>query len=239
MADNTAYTEYQKSGFSEASGVSGLQEQASKIPSSEDALRQQAIDQYADTYSKLDESYSKQIANLIASQATDEKLLQEQYNNSISSMMAKLQKRGLHTTISLPEAQTAALNKHKNEAMAIRQSIYSLQREVPEKQKELLVADYDKAINQRVAANRATNIPTLSDLLSKISELQNSSYDAYINYLLAKKRGGGGYRRSGSVPTTVSDNNPGAVNLNKYNYSSTAPAIGNVSTGGWAHFYKS
>lgn len=79
MADSTAFSEYQKSGFNEASGVAGLQEQVSKIPTSDDALRQQAVDQYADTFNRLDQSFSKQIANLITAQANDEKLLNEQY----------------------------------------------------------------------------------------------------------------------------------------------------------------
>ena len=222
MADSTAFSEYQKSGFDDASGVAGLQEQVSKIPTSDDALRQQAVDQYADTLNRLDQSFSKQITNLITAQANDEKLLNEQYNNSISSMMAKLQKRGLHTTASLPQAQTAALNKHRNDVMTMRQNIYQLQREVPEKKKELLTTDYEKAIAQRVAANRATNVPTLTELLGQISELQNSSYSAYIDHLLAKKAksrssgGGGGYRRSSSPSPSPKPYNPPKADLSGY-----------------------
>lgn len=200
MADNTTFEAYQKSGYNEASGVADLKTQVDKIPTSDAQLRQQAVDQYADTLNRLDQSYSKQITNLITSQATDEKLLNEQYNNSVTSMMEQLRKRGLHVTASLPQAQTAALNKHKNEVMAMRQSIYRLQREVPEQQKELLTAGYEKAINQRVAANRATNVPTLTELLTQIAELQNASYSAYIDYLLAKKSSSGrsSSRRSSS-----------------------------------------
>lgn len=195
MADNTTFEAYQKSGFNEASGVADLKTQVDGISATDDQLRQQAIDQYADTLNRLDQSYSEQIANLITSQATDEKLLNEQYNNSVTSMMERLRKRGLNITASLPEAQTAALNKHKNEVMTMRQSIYQLQRELPEKQKELLATDYEKAINQRVAANRATNIPTLTELLTQIAELQNASYSAYIDYLLAKKSSSGSSSR--------------------------------------------
>ena len=200
MADKASYESYQKSGFDDAAGTAGLQEQVGKIPTSDDALREQAVEQYADTYKTLDQSYAKQITNLIASQATDEKLLNEQYNNSISSMMAQLQKRGLHVTGSLPQAQTAALNKHRNDVMTMRQNIYRLQRDVPEKQKQQLATDYEKAISQRVAANRATNVPTLTELLAQISSLQSSSFEAYIDHILAKKAkgsgSGGGYRRS-------------------------------------------
>ena len=226
MADNTTFAKYQESGFNEASGVSGLKEQASQIPVSESGLRQQAIDQYADTLNRLDESYSRQIANLITAQATDEKLLNEQYNNSITSMMAKLQKRGLNMTASLPQAQTDALNKHKNDVTTMRQNIYQLQREVPEKKKGLLTTDYEKAINQRVAANRAVNVPTLTELLAQISELQNASYGAYIDYLNAKKSGGGSRRKrtSGSSSATSSTSS-GYVNPNTLSGNSGAKYV--------------
>lgn len=237
MADNTTFEAYQKSGYNEASGVADLKTQVDKIPTSDAQLRQQAVDQYADTLNRLDQSYSKQIANLITSQATDEKLLNEQYNNSVTSMMEQLRKRGLHVTASLPQAQTAALNKHKNEVMAMRQSIYQLQREVPERQKELLATDYEKAINQRVAANRATNVPILTELLAQISDLQNTSYNAYIDYLLAKKArssgGGGGYRRSYSSGSKNSSSSPKA-DLSGY----TAPKATDYSQA-HMHFYSS
>lgn len=226
MADNTTFAKYQESGFNEASGVSGLKEQTSQIPVSESGLRQQAIDQYADTLNRLDESYSRQIANLITAQATDEKLLNEQYNNSITSMMAKLQKRGLNMTASLPQAQTDALNKHKNDVTTMRQNIYQLQREVPEKKKGLLTTEYEKAINQRVAANRAVNVPTLTELLAQISELQNASYGAYIDYLNAKKSGGGSRRKrtSGSSSATSSTSS-GYVNPNTLSGNSGAKYV--------------
>lgn len=223
MADNTTFEKYQESGHSQASGVSDLQQQASKIPVSDDALRKQAEAQYADTLKTLDDSYSKQISALITSQANDEKLLNEQYNNSISSMMAQLKKRGLDVTEALPQAQTAAINRHRNDTMAVRQSLYSAQRSLPEQQKQLLSTDYEKAIAQRVSANRATNIPVLSDLLGQIAELQNASYTDYINYLLAKKSSGGSRRRKstsggntggtrgGYVPPSVLSGNRGSV----------------------------
>lgn len=201
MADKTSFGAYQKSGFNPASGVSDLQEQSSQVPVSDDALRDQAIAQYADTLKTLDDSYSKQLSSIIVAQANDEKLLNEQYNNSIASMAAQLKKRGLDVTASLPQAQAAALNKHMNDVMTVRQGLYNAQRSLPEQQKQLLVTDYDKAIAQRMAANRATNVPVLSELLSQIAELQNASYTDYINYLLSKRGGGGGggsRRRSGS-----------------------------------------
>ena len=187
MANEATFKGYQNSGFSDAADIDALQGQKNNIPTSDNDLRQQAIDQYADTYNALDSSFSQQLSALITSQANDEKLLNEQYNNSITAMMAKLQKRGLQTTTALPEAQTAALNKHRNEALAVRHSIYAVQRELPEKRQKLLKTNYDLEIQKRIAENRQTNLGMATDLLTSISEIQFSSFEDYINYIQAKK----------------------------------------------------
>lgn len=237
MADKTSFEAYQKSGFNPASGVSDLQEQSSQVPVSDDALRDQAIAQYADTLKTLDDSYSKQLSSIIATQANDEKLLNEQYNNSIASMAAQLKKRGLDVTASLPQAQAAALNKHMNDVMTVRQGLYNAQRSLPEQQKQLLVTDYDKAIAQRMAANRATNVPVLSELLSQIAELQNASYTDYINYLLSKRGGGGGggsRRRSGSSGSSGAKSAGSNGFVNPSDLAGTAYKVVDIYAGGAA-----
>lgn len=216
MADATAFETYQKSSFGEASGVADMQAQLSNIPASDAALREQAVEQYADTYKTLDESFSRQLSALITSQANDEKLLNEQYNNSITSMLAKLQKRGLQVTAALPEAQTAALNQHRNDVMAFRQNIYRIQRELPEQKQNQLKTGYEQAIAQRVAANRATFIPMATDLLTSLSNLQFSSYEDYINYLQAKKAKNNSRRSGSSRRSGGSGNKAGNKSTNSY-----------------------
>lgn len=215
MAENTILKDYNNSGYGASNGTAPMKEELSKLPTTDEALRQQAVDQYADTYKILDESYSRQLSSLIVAQANDEKLLNEQYNNSVSSMMAKLQKRGLHVTAALPEAQTAALNKHRNETMAFRGNIYAVQRSLPEARQKLLHTGYEQAIAQRIAANRAAYIPFATDLLKQISELQYSSYKDFTDYLLMKKArsggGGGGSRRSGGSSSKSSSSSSGYV----------------------------
>jgi hypothetical protein len=187
MANEATFKGYQNSGFSDAADIDSLQGQKLNIPISENDLHQQAVNQYADTYNVLDNSFSQQLSALITSQANDEKLLNEQYNNSITAMMAKLQKRGLQTTAALPGAQTAALNKHRNETLAVRHGIYAVQRELPEKRQKLLKTNYDLEIQKRIAENRQVNLGMATDLLTSISEIQFSSYEDYVNYIQAKK----------------------------------------------------
>ena len=212
MADNTSMSSYQASGFGSASGVADMQSQLAKIPTSDAALREQAVNQYADTYKALDESFSRQLSAIITSQANDEKLLNEQYNNSMTAMMAKLQKRGLQTTAALPDAQTAALNKHRNETMAFRQSVYNLQKALPERRQKQLKTGYEQAIAQRIAANRETFVPMATDLLTSLSDLQFSSYEEYINYLLAKKAKAAASRRSSSRRSSSSSSKSSGTN---------------------------
>lgn len=237
MADNTSFDSYKGSGFYESSNSEALKNEAASIPTSDAALREQAVNQYADTYDRLDSSLSKQLTSLITSQATDEQLLRDQYNNSISSMMAQLQKRGLHVTPSLPAAQTAALNKHRNDVMTMRQGVYQIQRNLPEQQRALLKTDYEKAIAQRIAANRATNVPTVSSLLANMAELQSSSYIDYINNLLAKKSGGGG-RRYSSVPNKNNDNDKNDPKVDLSGYVHGQGMIGNYGAGSWSLWYR-
>ena len=214
MAD-ISYSGYESSGYNEASGTAALQAEKAKIPTTDAELRTQAEAQYKDTLNTLDSSLSRQITAMITSQATDEKLLTDAYNKSVSLMSANLQKRGLLNG-TLPTAQTNALNKYMNEVKDVRAAIYENQLALPKAQKDLLVTNYDKAIAQRVAANRQTNIPTVSELLQKVYELQSSSFSDYANYLLnsSKKSSGGSYRRSSGSGSSSSAVSSSYVNVN-------------------------
>lgn len=90
MAD-ISYSGYEQSGFNESSGTADLLAEKAKIPTTDAELKSQAESQYKDTLDILDSSLTRQITSMITSQATDEKLLTEAYNKSVSSMAAKLQ----------------------------------------------------------------------------------------------------------------------------------------------------
>lgn len=208
MAESGTYAGYQSSGFNEASGTEAIKNYQSNIPVTDADLRTQAVEQYQPTYEQLNRSYADQLSRLIQVQSSDEALLNEQYNNSIASMTAQLKKRGLLPTTQLEQAQTAALNKHKNETKDVRASIYNVQRALPQQQQALLKSGYEDAIAQRVSTNRSTNIPLLSDMLEKLAELQEASFEDYLNFILQKSGSSGGGGRSYSsgstnVPTTT------------------------------------
>ena len=209
MAD-ISMDSYNASGFGQTSGVQELQGQVANYPTNDSALRQQAVDQYADTYAAEQKGFQTQISALIKSQADDSALLNKQYEKSVSSMMAQLQKRGMAIG-GLPSSQTDALNRFRNEVMTERQNIYGTQKRGVEALQRLHTQGYEDNIRRRMTDNRNYNLEVTNNLLANIAELQSNSYQAYVDWLNAKEesRSGGssGGRRysygSGGSGTTA------------------------------------
>lgn len=215
MADKTSMSSYNSSGFGQSSGVSGIKGQLGNYATDDASLRAQAESQYAGTYDAQQKSYQTQIAGLIKAQTDDSELLNKQYEKSMSSMMAQLQKRGLAVG-GLPSAQNAALDKFRNEVMTQRQAIYGDQQKAVRASQQAHADSYEANIQSRMLDLKSYNLETVNQLLSTIAELQNNSYQAYIDYLLAsKKRSSGGsssYRRSySSNNSTTQSPAPGIV----------------------------
>lgn len=198
MADKTTMDAYSKTGFAESSGVADLQQQVSNLTLDEDALRQQAVERYTPTYEQEKASLNNQFTALIKSQTDDSDLLNKQYQQSVNTMMDKLAKRGLHVG-SMPDTTSAALNQFRNEVMSERQRVYNQQQQGIQNVQQTLEGNYELNIQARMNDIRQGNLASLTSLLETISKLQTSSYNDYINYLLAKKHsgGGGGGRRYG------------------------------------------
>ena len=186
MADNTSIAAYNKTGFGQTSGVADVKAQLPNYATDDASLRAQAEAQYAGTYDAQQKSYQTQIAGLIKAQTDDSELLNKQYEQSMSSMMAKLQQRGLNVG-SLPGAQNAALDKFRNEVMTQRQTIYGNQQNAVKANQRVHAESYEANVQARMHENRSYNLGMVNQLLTTIAELQNSSYQAYIDYLLEKK----------------------------------------------------
>lgn len=230
MADKTSLASYNKSGFGKSSGIADLQEQVQKLSTDEASLRQQAEARYQPTYEAEKASLNTQLTALIKSQTDDSDLLNKQYEQSVNTMMDKLSKRGLHTG-TMPETTTAALDKFRNDVMAQRQAVYNTQQQSIRNVQDTLENNYELNVQARMTDIKQGNLASLSSLLTQIAKLQTSSYNDYINYLLAKKKksggggGGGGYRRrgggGGALPEVPQQNNSLPAN---YFGGSTKPA---------------
>lgn len=211
MANEASEASWKGSGFGQTAGVKPLQTEANALNLTEDQLRQQAEDRYRPTYDAEKASLNNQLTMLIKSQTDDSELLNKQYQQSINTMMGKLSKRGLSTG-SLPNTTTAALDKFRNEVMDQRQQVYNTQRQGIENIQRTHESNYELNVQARMNEIRWNNQASLTSLLENIAKLQVSSYNDYIDYLLAKKNqhrgGGGGYgrrRRSyGSRSSTAS-----------------------------------
>lgn len=195
MADKA--NKYDSSAFAAESGVAPLKEQAAQLKTDPASLRQQAVEQYQPTFEVEQRSLNNQLTALIKSQAEDSDLLNKQYQQSVNTMLEKIKTRGLATG-NLPQVQTDALNKFHNEVMAQRQTAYGVQRQGIQNTMDTLQGNYELNIQARMATNKDNTMSSLSNMLTNIAKLQNSSFQDYIQYLLNKKKakgggGGGGY----------------------------------------------
>lgn len=191
MADKTSMATYNKTGFAASSGVTELKGQLPNFPTGDAAVRQQAEAQYADTYAAEQDSLKTQLSALITAQNNDSELLNKQYEKSITTMMAQLEKRGLNVG-GLPQAQTDALERFRNEVMTRRQKVYDVQRAGVQANLDTLRGNYELNVTRRMNDIRNRNLESVNSLLTTIAQLQSGSYQAYIDYLLSKRSGGGG-----------------------------------------------
>lgn len=203
--------------FKGAVEYDALTKEATKVPVSESALRQQAIKQYEPTHAALNDSYNKQLLGLMTSRAADDKTLREQFELSVGNMSATLQKRGFDfNATSLGQSAYSALQKDYNELKNDHSIVFDAQRKSIESQKDLLTANYEKAIKQRMATNRYTNIKTLSEILEQLSKLMVSAENEYAQLTAGGGGGGGGRRSYGgrggtTTPTQDDANKPGVI----------------------------
>ena len=197
MASKTSMTTYNKTGYAKSSGVSDLKAELQNYQTDDASVRQEAVEQYKPTYDTEKQSLKTQMSALINAQANDSTLLNKQYDQSISSMMAQLHKRGLDKG-GLPQAQTDALERFRNEVKEQRQAIYGVQRQGVQNNYDTLKKNYDANVTRRMYDIKAHNLQMTTKLLETVADLQSNSYQSYIDYLLAKKArrsygGGGGY----------------------------------------------
>lgn len=193
---------YSSSGFKDASGVEALNKTRKGILTSGGKLYKQAEDQYKPTFEIEQQSLTNQLSALIQSQANDSELLNKSYQQSVNSMMAKLQQRGLGNDIHNNTTE-AALHNFYNEVMEQRQIAYGVQKSGIEERQKTLEGNYKQNVAARLAQNRLYNLKVSTDLLTKIADIQANSYQDYVNYLLAEQQqaashsggGGGGGRR--------------------------------------------
>lgn len=229
---------YNKTGFAASAGVSGLQEQAGQIKTDQASLRQQAEAQYQPTYEAEQRSLTNQLSALIKSQTDDSELLNTQYQQSVNTMMDKLAKRGLNIG-TMPGTTEAALQKFHNEVMNQRQQAYQGQQDAIENMRGTLEGNYELNVQARMYENQNRALTSLNELLTNIAKLQASSFEDYINFLLAQKKkssggGGGSSRRryyssgggGGSSSSAVAEVvKPASLGVDYFSGGITKPAV--------------
>lgn len=197
MADNTnngvsidiSPQAYDSSGYIQGSGAPMLQKEIDSIDIDEASIRKRAKEQYQATYDAEQRGLASQLSALIKAQTEDSDLLNAQYQQSVNNMMSILSKRGLASG-ALPAATTAALNRFKNQVMSERKTAYEAQQAGVQNAIGISKANYDLNVKARMFQIKNNSLKSLNDLMTQMAQLQSASYEAYINYLLSKKKTG-------------------------------------------------
>ena len=178
---------YQNTGFGKSTGANRLQPETAKHPVDDATVNAQAKTQYQATFDIQQRGLSNQLSALIRAQADDADLLNKQYQQSVNTMMAKLAKRGLAVGAT-PQATTAALNRFKNEVMTERQTTYNVQQGGVRAAIKASNDDFDLGVKARANQIRNNSLKSLNALMTQMAQLQSSSFEDYVNYLLSKKK---------------------------------------------------
>ena len=178
---------YQDSGFGKSTGANMLQQEVAKYPVDEATVQAQAKTQYKATFDIQQRGLSDQLSALIKAQADDSDLLNKQYQQSVNTMMSKLAKRGLAVGAT-PRATTAALNRFRNDVMTERRAAYNVQQSGVKAALKANQDNFDLGVQARANQIRNNSLKSLNSLMTQMAQLQSSSFEDYVNYLLSKKK---------------------------------------------------
>ena len=178
---------YQNSGFGKSTGANVLQQETVNYPVDDATVNAQAKAQYKATFDIQQRGLSNQLSALIKAQADDADLLNKQYQQSVNTMMSKLAKRGLAIGAT-PQATTAALNRFRNDVMTERQATYNVQQSGVQAAIKASNDDFDLGVQARANQIRNNSLKSLNSLMTQMAQLQSSSFEDYVNYLLSKKK---------------------------------------------------
>lgn len=236
------------SGYGAASGVTELQDLLNQFTVDPTALLAQAQAQYNPTYNasvlaanqardqKLN-AYQNELSGLDQTYATQRNSTNSQYDQSVSSALNGLTKRGLGrssivgtTSASIENARNAALtdlNNKETDAISDIGSNMSLTTSQTADTLNQLQSDYNTQLESRVNELRNSNMTAQANLAAQIASAQAAAYQAYLSWYYkhgpGKKSSSSGSHTSGSSGSS-GNNSAGASN--------TGPTGGSTATGG-------
>lgn len=198
-----SFSSWQSSGYGSAANIAALQEQMAGYATDYDTLSQQAAAAYNPTYNanllalqqQLETqlgAYNNQLSGLGLSYDKQRRNLNSQYDQSLSSSMNNLTKRGIGRS-SIVGTTSAAIEGARGQALAdveaaetdaygdIYENMTLAQNQYAASDRQLR-NDHAAQIEARINELRNTNQTAQTQLQLQIAQLQQSGYQQYLNW---------------------------------------------------------
>lgn len=183
MAKDYSFSGYKKSGFAEASNISALQEHfASNYNRTEGQLKADAQAAYDTEYSANKLNYENQLDQLSVYRDADVKKINKSYDQQGNAIQRDLTSRGLGRS-SLVSTRGVENENARNAAVADKSLEYLQQENQIHSNLQQLDAEYAQNVENKFVELRDKQLSDRINLLLQISQLQQSGYSAYTNYL--------------------------------------------------------
>lgn len=178
------YAGYEKSGFADASGIKALQEQlASHYQRSDSQLRDDAKASFGSQYAGAKLNYQNQLDQLGTYRDADIRKLNASYDHQGNVIQRDLTSRGMGRS-SLVSTRGVENENARNAAVADKSLEYLEQENQIGANMQQLDAEYAQNVENKFVELRNIQTAKQLELLAKIAQLQQTGYNAYINYEL-------------------------------------------------------
>ena len=181
----TSFDKYKNSGFYQSTGIPALQEQLARYNVTQEQARQQAQAQLAPTYNMQKTQFQNQMAQLGAARDRDVQKINSQYDKSLNSVMAGLNKRNMGRS-SLVSTKGVENENARNSAISETSFGYLQQENEINANMQQAEAQYAQSLENRAVEIANQNQAQYIELLAQIAQLQQGGYSAYMNYQLNK-----------------------------------------------------
>ena len=179
-----SFDAYQKSGFSEATGIGALQEQlAAHYQRTDEQLKADARAAYDTQYSGSKLNYQNQLAQLSTYRDADIKKLNQSYDQQGNVIQRDLNSHGMGRS-SLVSTRGVENENARNAAIADKSMQYLEQENQINANLQQLDAEYAQNVENKYVELRNQQQADYIQMLAQIAQLQQSGYSAYVNYLL-------------------------------------------------------
>lgn len=174
--------EYMKSGFYNSANISALQELLAAYNQSDDQIRGDAEALYKPAFEQQKTALNNQLAELGTARDRDVQKLNSQYDRTLNSIMAGLNKQGMGRS-SMVATRGVETENARNAAVSDVSYNYLQQQNQINSNLQQAEAEYAQNVENKAAEIKEKNRSQQIAMQAQISQLQQSGYSSYVNYI--------------------------------------------------------